>query len=402
MIDGLWKLLCGYAIIQAEGMHLERWVNACRQAGIPLYRLQRENRLCCTAQVLLPQYRRACRLADKQQCTVQRIRTGGLGALVLSIWRRKIVWVGACLLAVLLLGAMQFVWQVRVTGVDGEQAQQALQAAQALGYRQGAWWKQIDLQQIERTLMKDPALGAVKILAHRKGLVLEIEIIPEEPSPQMVQPGEPCDIVASRDAVIVSVIPLEGLAEVEAGDVVQKGDVLIRGAYPRETMETRLVQARGTVMGKINITESVDVDLIYDWPEPTGREYTLRTLQICGWTTLLTGPLPFAESVVVQEKTEPLGGTVLPAKVTTQLHQEVNLIPRSRSYAEAEALGAEFAKQLCLKQLPEGVEPAGWVVQSQTTEGNQVRVTVQMQYIQEIGETAAPSTVVTPPPQEET
>ncbi len=41
-------------------------------------------------------------------------------------------------------------------------------------------------------------------------------------APELFTPGEPCDIVAKEDGVIVSVTALEGIAKVQAGQTVKR------------------------------------------------------------------------------------------------------------------------------------------------------------------------------------
>ena len=62
-----------------------------------------------------------------------------------------------------------------------------------------------------------------------KGVVAEVRIVPADMPPEMYEEERPCDIVASKDAYIESVVQLAGRAVVKAGDTVRAGDKLISG-----------------------------------------------------------------------------------------------------------------------------------------------------------------------------
>ncbi len=75
-------------------------------------------------------------------------------------------------------------------------------------------------------------------MANRTGTTLELEVIPHRTRARIVYPGEPCDIVAKEDGVIVSVTALEGIAK-GAGRTNDKKRVimLISGNIIREEGE---------------------------------------------------------------------------------------------------------------------------------------------------------------------
>ena len=228
MLDRLWKLLFGYVTIQAEGLMLERFLNACESAHIPLTAMKRTARLRLTAHVCAHHRRQLLRIAEQMRCEVTELSSHGLYALFKRIFRRPVLI--ACLVLSIAAGILstQFVLDVRITGVAGEQVSQVLVAANQCGARRWSLWARLDQGDLQRELEKLVPF-AQKVLVHKRGVVMEIEIIPYVQGPPLFKKGDVCDIVASQNAVVESIIALNGTPIVNKGDVVHQGDVLIRG-----------------------------------------------------------------------------------------------------------------------------------------------------------------------------
>lgn len=65
------------------------------------------------------------------------------------------------------------------------------------------------------------------------------------------------DIVSTADSVIKSIIVASGRAVVSVGDIVRKGDVLIKGEYKISETETRACRAVGEVIAEVKYAMSV-------------------------------------------------------------------------------------------------------------------------------------------------
>ena len=145
-----------------------------------------------------------------------------------------------------------------------------------------------------------------------------------------------CDIVADRPAVILEIAAYEGTPKVKAGDVVKEGQVLIEGSFFRnEEEEPRYVSARGKILGRVWYSASATASLEAVRTEPTGNEYTVRTMELGGWEVDLTEePPPYEEYTVEEVSRTPVVGSFFPAQVITKRYREVTVVTEQKVTVE--------------------------------------------------------------------
>ena len=386
MLDSLWKLLFGYVTIQADGMLLERFINACEANGLALSAVRRISRIRLSARIAPRHLRRVRRIADQARCQITVLSRHGFYALWGYLAHRPVLIVGLCVALFLGILSTQFVLDVRVSGVDDAQAKEILEIAGQYGAKPGALWGHLDQQDLQRHI--EMQAGFVrKILVHKRGMVLLIEAIPGVDAPPLFQTGDVCDIVASRNAVVQSVIALDGTPCVKPGEVVRRGDVLIRGTFARNMDEgkQRFVQARGIVLGRVSCVASARVSLSTYALEKTGRIASVRSIHIAGWVVSATGENLFAQSILLHRGETTLVGSVLPASVNTSIYAEAKRVPCVQTYAQAEARGASQARSKAQKMLPAGVSSMREMVCSRLTGDGAVEVRVYLTAVVPIG-----------------
>lgn len=393
----LWQLILGYGEVELKGMGLERALTLLERAGVTLWHIRRADRLTLTCRVPMHQKRLCRKIAAELPCRLAWRSEHGLPGFVRRLLRRRVLIAGLALLVVGSIASVQFVWRVEIKGVeDPQRLQEIRRLAEESGYGPGAWWHHIELKEVERQLILQMP-DAAALVANRTGTTLELEVIPAVPAPELFTPGEPCDIVAKEDGVIVSVTALEGIAKVQAGQTVKKGDVLISGNIVREEGETRTVQARGEVVATVNITGSHTVSMTTESPVPQGEAYTTRVLQIAGWQVPLEGAPSEQDAMLLETKVAQLSGLYLPARVITQRWQPVSVQSAPRAFAEAEQAAADIAVKNAQAQLAEGEQAENVVLQTNLNEeGSQMTVYAILQLQRQIGEPGALAPV--PPP----
>ena len=385
MAEGLWGYVAGTALVQLEGMGLERLLNALQQQGLPLFAVERQSRLRLRARVRLYQLRALKHIAQELHVSVEVAQCRGLAYQWHRLWKRRALFIALCACTLLAVLSTQFVWHVRVTGLPGEQAAQVLETARQLGYARGVLWGRLDAGEVERQMLLYTQ-DAARVLAHRRGVVLELEVVPFTQAPELFQKGQPCDIVADCDAVIDSIVALEGTPMVQAGDAVQAGDVLIRGTFERNYEEgaQRFVQARGVIVGRVSVYGEAKAPYETQDPVQTGNQQEVRTLELGSLCAPLSQPLMFEDAIVLSRTEQLLGGTVLPARIVTRRYAQVKRISRIRSYADTERQAFGYAEADARKALPQGAQ-AVKVSRQSTAMDDGVWARVHLQYLVPIG-----------------
>ena len=112
-----------------------------------------------------------------------------------------------------------------------------------------------------------------------RGTALCVRLVEGTPKGNTVDWHGSRDVVASRDGVIVSVVPVAGTARCKPGDVVRKGQVLIAGEERDGAETVRTVSARGTVMARVWDGATVRVSLREKQTEYTGKKLLRQTVR---------------------------------------------------------------------------------------------------------------------------
>ena len=83
------------------------------------------------------------------------------------------------------------------------------------------------------------------------GTNVVIKIVEADKAPEVINKNDYCNIIAKKDAMIVSANAQNGTLQVKEGDVVKQGSVLIAGWLEGKYTGVRYVHATGQVMAKV-------------------------------------------------------------------------------------------------------------------------------------------------------
>ena len=84
-----------------------------------------------------------------------------------------------------------------------------------------------------------------------KGTNLIVRVAEADTKPEIIDESEYCNIVAKKDGIITKVEAQNGTPNVNIGDTVKKGDVLIQGWIEGKYTDNRFVHAEGQIMAKV-------------------------------------------------------------------------------------------------------------------------------------------------------
>ena len=204
--------------------------------------------------------KRIVRALREKQIDVSIGNLRGCPAVLLSLLRRPGILVGVLCVFLFLLFARGRSWEIRIDGdgtIDEDTVRTVLYAA---GLRPGVAIRDCSPDGIvtECLLRNDLFSGMTVSIS---GVVARVEWFGRKGDAAIPSDGEAggVNLVASRDAVIVSVQPTCGTAAVVPGQTVHKGDLLISGVNKGGT-----VRASGVVLARVteefsSTVESVEV-----------------------------------------------------------------------------------------------------------------------------------------------
>lgn len=151
------------------------------------------------------------------------------------------------------------VWEVRIFCSNDIDEDNVLTELSEAGLFEGARISKIDPDRVvAEFLSRDDGVAFATV--HMTGVVAEVELIRKD-APSMQEPaGVPCNLVASRDAVITDMTIYAGKPEVKVGQMVAEGDLLVTGVLT-DVGGTRLLPAAATVMGQVTDMLNIEVPL---------------------------------------------------------------------------------------------------------------------------------------------
>lgn len=251
------RFLRGWIRIRITGGVPERFFNLCRNRGILLWDLEvLEDGYACSM------YRNAeadCQaLLLKAGVTIAARKEYGLVTWIRRYQHRQVFMGTCCFLILAIWFSSHYVWKIQITDNLYYSDDQILSCLKEAGIQAGIRKRKIDCEQTEQ-LLRDSFERISWSAAALDGTVLRIAVAENYGTLEAVMAETtPADLIAAEDGIVESIIVRKGMAQVEPGDSVQKGQILISGKVLRrndadEVMGYEAVHAEGTVFLKTEL-----------------------------------------------------------------------------------------------------------------------------------------------------
>ena len=260
----------------------------------------------------------------------------------------------AILLSALFLSRLWFV-DIEFTGENAALGDAAAMTGtlEALGIRPGCS-RRIDTALLAQQLQAhDRRYSYVGTRLH--GVRLLVEAAPEAPAPPLYALDAPRDLISAVDGIVVSAVVRAGEACVEPGEVVKRGELLIRGEERSAEDAMRPIAALGEVIVRTWVTGEASVPDTEIRVIDTGHSTTGAKLTILGWEWPITSARDYASQRTEREYL-PIGGLFLPLQIERETHfetrREVCDIPREVLRARAMAMAMADGQMVLVRKGP--------------------------------------------------
>ena len=188
--------------------------------------------------------------------------------------------------------------------------------------------------------------------ARLQGVRLHIELAAAVAEPELYELDGGRDLVAGCDGVVESVRVLSGAAAVAPGDVVRRGQTLIRGEERVTKEETRSIAALGDVTVRTWTQGEAAAPIRRTVWRDTGRKSVSAELRLWDFSRPLTGKEEYAR---FRAKTEtlPVGGMFLPLEIVRTTRWETEPRPEASDPNALERNLTLLARAQALSMRPE-------------------------------------------------
>ena len=332
----LLRFLAGSVEFSAFGGFPERFLNLCTQNRIPLWSVRCEQN-CVTACTLARRYKKMRAFAKKSGVKLKSGRRHGL-PFILHRYRRRVgLLTGAVLFVGILYTLSLFVWTVEITGNTSTDEQSIRDTLSTLGLRPGVLTNSIDPEELARkAMLKMPELSWLTVNLKGSNAIVEVRerVIP----PIVVPEDQPCNIVADVPGQIVTLEVYAGKAEVQKGDAVVEGQLLVSGTVEDSNGKTLLKHAQANIVAITSRTIEVEVPLEEEVATPSGDSIDKRSIGFFGLDIPLYWGLPEGDGYQVSSVEKPLSIGSIDLPISVKIRRYTPVVKEKITRTEEEAL----------------------------------------------------------------
>lgn len=358
----------------AEGLNIGRFLRFAGEQGLSLSNVRRTGPRKVTALIREDQLPVLQELALRGGWKVNTGRRRGVGKA--ADWLRTRWFLASALLiaGIALWAASQVVWRVEVQDAGAYDAD-VRAALTEMGVSPPMLRSQVDLGELRDALeWRYPRVAWFECGWRGSALVIRVVegVLPRTDG----DADGSCDVIATRDGIVHTIVTKAGTPVVQPGDLVRAGDVLIRGEERTSEGAVRPVAARGSVIARVWEGASVRMPAVETVTTYTGNTETVRTIRTPWFDLWPMGESAFARyDASVSEM--PFGGIFFPMTLHTETRMEAECIlqPRDQDSLEADAYEAAVRK-LHEKLGPEESPIDIWENCSMIDDGNVLSVAI--------------------------
>lgn len=381
----LLSYVLGYVNIEVEGYFIERFINICNSKKIFLWNMKRKHSTIIRVNIGIRDFKRIKKIAKKTKCRVKIQKKRGIPFILHKYKKRKIFAIFFILLIIAVIALSNFVWNIEVIGNDKISAEEIIKDLADDNFKVGASKTNLNTKNIIdkiRLKRSDLAWMGIEI----KGTNAIVKIVEADLKPDIIKEEEYCNIVATKDAMIVKINAQNGTAVVKEGDIVTKGTVLIQGWLEGQFTGIRYVHANGEVQAKVWYSQKISVPLKQIKKVKTGKEENKYSVRINNFEINLAKGVPKFQNydtIETSKKLKLFSDFYLPIEINQKTYQEYEEQEITYSIEEAKKFGITQVDE-SLKEQIEGKQVTNKKINAEQMEAN-IEVEVIYEVLESIG-----------------
>ena len=244
MFVRLLKLLRGYVVFTAIGGFSERFINLTAGRRIDVWDVAWKDG-AITGKISARNFYKLREVARKTGVKIKIMGKRGLPFYIRAHSDRVGLIIGAAFFIVFAAVMNRFVWCISAVDSENFSAQEIIEAAENIGLRYGVYVPSFDEEKAAREIYKSFGGQLSYVKVNIKGSLAVIEFRDSKKKLEIQSKGEPSNIVADFDGVIISDETYQGVRNISKGNAVKKGDVLISGVVEGIDAKPLYYEAKG-------------------------------------------------------------------------------------------------------------------------------------------------------------
>lgn len=331
-----------------EGMNLERLLRMAMDAGILIHAAARKGTRRMHVRVYAHQAAQFASLCAQSGWTCTPIQAGMLVRFMRLLKARPMLVPAMTLCCALVYYSSQIILRIRVEGAveSGAQVRHVLQEE---NIRPGRFKRAIELQAL-RALLAHRLPGMAHASVYFAGSTLVVDCMPAIERENLQLAGGR-DIVAAQSGIVSKIWTGAGTPQVEPGQAVHRGQVLIAG-YERGEKETKVpVQAQGAVTARVYVCGEAKASLQERRSVETGQTRTRITVRTPWTQRVVREAKPFS-SQDESRRIQRVVGLYLPLWREIETYAQTQVFEERRAKSDAASIAQGAAEKIARKQCP--------------------------------------------------
>ena len=283
IIDKLWNYLNGYAIISIEGFNKMKLINNAVKKFIRFSDIT-SDKIKSTAIIPIEDLKKLNEINKSYKCIIRIEKIISFKFRVYRFLNKYFFLLGLFSFIALLFVLSNMIWLINISGNVELNDSDIIQACSEEGIYLGKNINKLDCKNISSNL-KNSMGNIAWINIRTRGATVFVKLAEEQKlNNEVSNEDRPCDLVASSDCEITSIITKSGQPQVKKGDIVAKGDVLVSGQLIKSGNEeieiTNQVKSKATIFGKVERVKRIDIPFSFQEKKYTGKIYNTYSLKI--------------------------------------------------------------------------------------------------------------------------
>lgn len=249
----------GTIIIEIQSLKPEKFINAMWKNNVCVRNITRKNLTTIVITVNLKDYYKIKSICDRSNSKMKIIGRKGFAFLIIRMKRRIALIVGIISFVCIIYYLSTFIWGIQINVDKNLTPYEIRQELVSYGIKPGIRKININVYDIENKLIKDNdniMWARVRI----EGSNLKVSAMERQSPPKVINDDTPCNLVAKKDGEVLRVYTKSGTPVVKEGDIVKKGQLLVKGEQGAEN-STYQVHSAGDVICKTFYEDSKSVKI---------------------------------------------------------------------------------------------------------------------------------------------
>ena len=325
------------------------------RSGIYLENLKREKSTIIKASVPVKEFKNVAKIAKESKCKIKIKSKKGLPFILNRYRKRKIFAISLLLVLFSLVILSGFIWNIEITGNETISSEDILNIAESEGLETGKLKRKVDPKKIvEKIRLERADISWVGI--NISGTNVVIKIVEADKAPEVINKNDYCNIIAKKDAMIVSANAQNGTLQVKEGDVVKQGSVLIAGWLEGKYTGVRYVHATGQVMAKVWYSKKEKVYYKQNERKQTGnveKKYSINIKNFAINFYKKLSKFEIYDTIEEEKKLRIFSNLYLPISVKKITNEEEEKVSKEYSIEEAVEKGTKQLEQQIESEIEE-------------------------------------------------